>query len=52
MVTTPYILANCTMQQSVNGNNKHKVNLVEEEVDNEDHEVDEGGENVFFSSWQ
>lgn len=28
MVTTPYILVNCTMQQSVNGNNKHKVKLV------------------------
>lgn len=28
MVTTPYILANCTMQQSVNGNIKHKIKLV------------------------
>lgn len=28
MVTTLYILVNCTMQQSVNGNNKHKVKLV------------------------
>lgn len=47
MVTTLYILVNCTMQQSVNGNNKHKVKLWQQEVDDTDDDEDGG-----FFSWQ